>query len=279
MTQATLTEERSSHVGAKDGTLLHVQDWGTGRPVLFVAAWALNSNFWGAAMMATLAAGLRTVAYDRRGHGRSDAPSHGYDVNTLADDLAAILEARQLRDVVIVAHSMGTCEVVRYLTRHGTDRISKLLFVAPTTPYLVKTADNPEGVPVELLEASLTAIAADYPRWIADNEAPFFTSETDSETRAWIKAMMAEVPLPIAISFRRQAGRTDYRSDLAAIDKPLLVIHGDKDASAPLHLTGERTAKAVSGARLLVYNGAPHALPLTHRARFHQDMLAFAQRG
>jgi non-heme chloroperoxidase len=261
---------------ADDGTRLYVQDWGSGRPVLFVAAWALNSDFWGAHVMSMQKAGFRTLAYDRRGHGRSDAPSYGYDADTLADDLAAVIESRDLRDVVVVAHSMGAGEVARYLTRHGAARIAKLILIAPTTPYLVRTADNPDAVPEEMLDGMLVAIAQDFPKWVRDNEPPFFTPETDSETRAWIKAMMLTVPLPIAVTFRRAAGRADFRRDLEAIATPTLILHGDRDASAPLALTGAKTAKLIRDSQLLIYEGAPHALPLTHRVRSIADILAFA---
>jgi non-heme chloroperoxidase len=272
---ALASEPRAPYAVAKDGTRLYVQDWGSGRPMLFVAAWALNSDFWGAHVMSMLKAGFRTLAYDRRGHGRSDAPPHGYDSDTLADDLATIIESRDLRNVVVVAHSMGAGEVVRYLTRHGAGRIAKLIFAAPTTPYLVRAADNTDAVPEEMLDGMLGAIAQDFPKWVRDNEPPFFTPDTDGETRAWIKAMMLSVPLPVAVTFRHAAGRTDFRRDLGAIATPTLILHGDRDASAPLALTGAKTAKLIHGAKLVVYEGAPHALPLTHRDRFIADTIAF----
>ena len=265
-----------SMVVASDGTRLHVQDWGTGRPILFVAAWALDSGFWGSAMVAMVKAGFRCVAYDRRGHGRSDAPSVGYDSDTLADDLAAVIAARGLRDAVIVAHSMGGGEAVRCLARHGSERVARLCLVAPTTPFIPRTGDNPDGVPAELIDAGLAEIAADFPGWVGANERPFFTPETGAETRGWVKAMMLRVPLPVALAFRATAGRTDYRPDLAGIDLPTLVLHGDRDASAPLAITGAKTAAMIRGARLDVYEGAPHALPLTHQARFLRDLAAFA---
>jgi pimeloyl-ACP methyl ester carboxylesterase len=183
-----------SMVAARDGTRLHVQDWGTGRPILFVAAWALDSGFWGSAMVAMVKAGFRCVAYDRRGHGRSDAPSVGYDSDTLADDLATVVSARDLRDAVIVAHSMGAGEAVRCLARHGSGRVARLCLVGPTTPYIPRADNNPGGVPDALIDAGLAEIAEDIPGWVAANDAPFFTPETGAETRAWIKAMMLRTP-------------------------------------------------------------------------------------
>jgi non-heme chloroperoxidase len=274
--KAATNAPRSPFVTANDGTRLYVQDWGSGRPLLFVSAWALNSDFWGTHMHAAMKAGFRALAFDRRGHGRSDAPSYGYDADTLAEDLAHVLDTLDLRDVILVAHSMGAGEAVRYLTRHGAGRISKLVFVAPTTPYLVKTEDNPDAVPEDMLDGMLATIAKNFPEWVRDNEQPFFIAETDNETRTWIKAMMLGVPLPIAITFRHSAGRTDYRSDLKTIEIPALVLHGDHDASAPIALTGVKTAHLLRNGKLVVYEKAPHCLPLTHRDRFLQDLLTFA---
>ena len=265
-----------SMVVASDGTRLHMQDWGTGRPILFVAAWALDSGFWGSAMVAMARAGFRCVAFDRRGHGRSDSPSVGYDSETLADDLAKVIAARDLRDAVIVAHSMGGGEAVRYLARHGSGRVARLCLVASTTPFIPRTDDNPDGVPDALIDAGQAEIAEDFPGWIAANEVPFFAPETGAETRAWIKAMMLRVPLPVALAFRAAAGRTDHRPDLAGIGLPTLVLHGDLDASAPLEITGAKTAAMIRGAQLVVYEGAPHGLPLTHQGRFLRDLAAFA---
>lgn len=262
-------------VTAKDGTRLYVQDWGAGRPFFFVSAWTLNSDFWGTHIHAVTKAGFRAVAYDRRGHGRSDAPSYGYDADTLADDMAGVLDTLDLRDVTLVAHSMGAGEAVRYLTRHGAGRIGRLVLVAPTTPYLLKTEDNPDAVPEQMMDGMLETMAQNFPEWVRNSEQPFFIPETDSETRAWIKAMMLAVPLPIASTFRHSAGRTDFRSDVKKVELPALVLHGDHDASAPIALTGAKTASLLPNGKLVVYENAPHCLPLTHRERFLQDILGF----
>jgi non-heme chloroperoxidase len=264
-------------ISAKDGTRLFVQQWGNGRPIVFVSAWTLNSDFWGTHLQAMASAGFQAIAFDRRGHGRSDAPSCGYDADMLADDLAVVIESLDVQDIVLVSHSMGSGEVARYLTRHGSERVAKLVFVAPTTPYLVKTEDNPDAVPEEMLDGRLAAIAKNFPAWVRDNEPPFFTAETDSETRAWVKAMMLGVSVPVAVTFQKLAGKTDFRPDLKRIELPALVLHGDQDASAPLPLTGAKTADLIRGSKLIVYENAPHALPLTHRDRFLADLTAFAQ--
>jgi len=274
-TAATPRAARSSHVTAKDGTSLFVQDWGSGRPVLFLAAWTFNSSIWGHHIVALNARGYRCVAPDRRGHGRSDMPATGYDLDTLTNDVAAVIEQRDLNDVTLVAYSMGSIEAVNYLARHGSDRIARLVLVAPTTPFLMQTADNPDAVPRAAIDEQLAEIAQDYPGWLAANEAPFFMPDTPEATRAWIREMMLTVPLPVALGCRNTIAFADLRAAAAGIDRPTLFVQGDKDASAPFELTGAKTAKLIKRSRLNVYEGAPHALPLTHGARLVSDLLAF----
>ena len=266
---------RSPYVTAKDGTKLFVQDWGNGKPVVLLSAWTFDASSWGSQIATLDAKGFRCVAPDRRGHGRSEMPSSGYDLDTLTDDVAALIEARDLHDVTLVGFSMGTAEAVNYLGRYGSDRIARLVLVAPTTPFLVKTEDNPDAVPKAMIEADNAAVARDFAKWIAANEAPFFTPDTPEITRTWIREMMLSVPLPVALACRKTTAFADLRAAAARIDRPTLILHGDKDASAPLPLTGAKTAKLIKGSKLIVYEGAPHPLPLTHSERLMADMLAF----
>ena len=263
------------HVAAKDRTKLFVQDWGSGQPLLFLAAWTFNSSVWGSYIAALNAKGFRCVAPDRRGHGRSDMPAAGYDLEALTGDVAAIIEQRDLRDVTLVAHSMGSIEAVNYLARHGSDRIARLVLVGPTTPFLVKTEDNPDGVPKPMIDAQNEAIAHDFQKWMVANETPFFMPDTSEITRAWIREMMLSVPVPVALACRKTISFADLRAAAAGIDRPTMIVQGDKDASAPLPLTGAKTAKLIKGSKLVVYEGAPHALPLTHSERLVSDLLAF----
>jgi pimeloyl-ACP methyl ester carboxylesterase len=272
---AAARQVRSPFVTARDGTKLFVQDWGSGQPVLLLSAWTFDASSWGSQIAALDAKGFRCVAPDRRGHGRSEMPSSGYDLDTLTDDVAAVIEARDLRDITLVGFSMGTAEAVNYLGRYGSDRIARLVLVAPTTPFLVKTEDNPDAVPKAMIEADNAAVARDFAKWIAANEAPFFTPDTPEITRTWIREMMLSVPLPVALACRRTIAFADLRAAAARIDRPTLILHGDKDASAPLPLTGAKTAKLIKGSKLIVYEGAPHPLPLTHSERLIADMLAF----
>jgi non-heme chloroperoxidase len=164
---------------------------------------------------------------------------------------------------------------VNYLARHGAGRVARLVLVAPTTPSIVQTEDNPIAVPRAMVEAQNAAIAQDFPRWMGENEAPFFMPDTPEATRAWIREMMLSVPLPVALACRKTISFADLRAAAKGIDRPTLIVHGDKDASAPLELTGAKTAALIKGSKLAVYEGAPHALPLTHSARLMADLLAF----
>ncbi len=264
-------------VTAKDGTKLYVQDWGTGRPIIFLSAWTFQSNVWGSHMAALTAHGFRCVAPDRRGHGRSDAPSRGYDLETMVDDLSRIMDQLDLHDAILVAHSMGSFEAVRYCAAGGASRIARLMLAAPATPFSTRTADNPEGWPKEAIEAQTHVIARDFPRWIGENEGPFFTPDTSQETRTWIKNMMMRVSLPVALATRAATSTADVRSDLKKITCPTLIVHGDKDVSAPLEMTGARTAKLIPNSRLVVYRNAPHGIILTHQDRFLSDLIGFIE--
>jgi non-heme chloroperoxidase len=212
-----------------DGTRLAFTDWGKGRPVVFVHAWALPSPMWDYQRTPLSQQGLRCIAYDRRGHGRSSLASGGYDCDTLADDLAALLAALELRDVTLVGHSFGCGEVVRYLTRHGSDRVAKVALVAPAgIPFVMKTADNPNGVPGERLELFRATIQQDFPKWLEDGKA-FFVADTSPALQNWGMNLMLTTPLWVAVECNRIMTSTDFRSELPRISVPTLIVHGDKD--------------------------------------------------
>jgi non-heme chloroperoxidase len=262
---------------ARDGVRLHGCAWGEGAPVLFLHSWAMQARMWDYQFAALAPHGRRCLGFDRRGHGRSDQPTNGYDYDTLADDLAAVIEALDLRDVTLVGHSMGAGEVVRYLTRHGSGQVKRIVLLAPTTPFLTQTADNPAGLPAAAFEAMRTAWMADFPGWVAQNAAAFFTPTTSTALIDWAVRMMLEIPLPVALACNRAVAETDFRAELAQIDVPCLVIHGDADVSAPLALTGAPTAALIPGCELKIYKGAPHGLMFTHTDRLNTDLLALAQ--
>jgi pimeloyl-ACP methyl ester carboxylesterase len=219
--------------------------------------------------------GVRCIAYDRRGHGRSDQPAAGYDYDTLADDMAGVIEALDLTDLTLIGHSMGGAEIVRYLSRHGGARVRRIVLLAPVLPYFTKTVDNPHGVPGEMIEAMRAEWLKDFPRWVADNAAAFFTPATSPELRKWALDMLLASTLPVALACNRTVVETDFRAELPRLRVPTLLIHGDNDASAPLEITGRPAAALIPGCQLKIYQGAPHGLMFTHMARLNADLLEF----
>jgi non-heme chloroperoxidase len=268
---------RANVIVTRDGTELFYRSWGQGRPVLFDAAWSFSSQAWQYQMLHASQNGLRAIAFDRRGHGRSSDPGGGYDIDTLADDLAQVIEQLDLKDAVLIGHSLGAAEAVRYVTRHGTGRVSRLALIAPTTPYLLKGPDNPEGLDAQVGVATRTAFAQDFPGIVAANIAPFVTPATSPAMVAWIERMMSSASLQALVECNRALNAEDFRQELPRLKLPVLVLQGDADVSAPLELTGRRTAALIPGARLEVYAGAPHGLIFTHQARVNADLVAFAR--
>ncbi len=272
---AQAASRKPAVVEARDGTRLYFRDWGEGQPVVFASSWALSSEMWAYQVAHLAERGFRCIAFDRRGHGRSDVPGRGYDMDTLADDLGSVIETLGLKDVILVGHSMGGAEVIRYLGRRGTAKVRKVALVAAVGPYVVQTADNPYGAPMAYHQATLKAYATDFPGWAMANQAPFFTPETSPAMKAWLTDQLISTPVPVAVAaFKALIGK-DLRPDLPRIDRPTLVIHGDKDASAPLAITGQRLAAGIRGAELKVYPGAPHGLFVTHMDRLNADLEAF----
>lgn len=274
---ASIRPARPAAILAGDGLQLAYQHWGAGSPVVLVHSWAMHSAMWRQQIPALTEAGLRVIAFDRRGHGRSAGNGQGYDIDTLADDLGAVLDQLDLRGATLVGHSMGSCEIVRYLSRHGSGRVARVVLLAPTTPFLVKTPDNPLGLDKAVFEQARTAWRTDFTRWVADNTAPFFTPQTPAETVQWGVRMMLDCPLPVALAVNRAVTDVDFRPDLAKVHVPTLVLHGDVDASAPLEITGRPTAAHIAGSRLTVLPGAPHGLFLTHADIVNQAIIEFAR--
>lgn len=267
-------------IDSRDGVGLFYRDWGAGNPLVFLAPWAMDSDWWEYQMAYLVGQGLRCIAYDRRGHGRSVEPSGGYDFDTLADDLNDVIERLDLHGVTFVAHSMGCGEVVRYLSRHGASRIARIAMVAPNLPMVVKTADNPGGVEPRLLEEVRARLSKDRPRQYAVNAQAFFNARENSvsaEMMQWWTNMMLKASLRVQLDLQRMATETDFRPELSRISLPTVIIHGDSDASNPIDRTGRRTPALISGSQLKVYERAAHALPITHMERLNQDLLAFAR--
>jgi pimeloyl-ACP methyl ester carboxylesterase len=267
------------YIESSDQTSLFVTEWGSGPPVVFTHAWGLRSDQWDYQIPALADAGLRCVLYDRRGHGRSDRPASGYDFDTLADDLAAVIDHFDLRDITLIGHSLGTRELVRYLTRHGDDRITRMVLVAPTTPQLRRSAENPDGWDPAMLDANYAAVAANVPQWCASFEAagPYFGSSPGSSPGLvdWTIRMIVDTPLRVLLKTLQLNTNVNMAGELQKIQVPTLVLHGDQDASAPIQLTGRKTADLLSDAALRVYPGAGHGLYASDHQAVNADILRF----
>ena len=268
---------RASFIERTDGTTLFYRDWGAGKPIVFVASAGLSSGMWAYQMLPLVQAGYRCVAFDRRGHGRSSDPGRGYDFDTLADDLAAVLETLDLRNIVLVGHSMGCGEITRYLTRHGVERVARIALIAPTTPFLLKTTDNPHGVDKAVFEKLRAGWQLDYPQWLAANARPFVVPETSEAQIQWVMDMMLQTSLQAVIDCNVAVTETDFRDELKRIDRPALIVHGTADQSAPIDLTGRPTAELLPRGELQVYAGAPHGVFLTHIEQLNAALLRFVR--
>jgi non-heme chloroperoxidase len=263
-------------LNSHDGTELFCRRWGGGPPVLFVHGWALNSDAWQPAMLRAVRAGYQAVAYDRRGHGRSDDPGRGYDYDSLADDLAAVIEEFDLKDVTLVGHSMGCAEIARYLSRYGDDRVARAVMVAPFLPFPLKTADNPEGfVELGAAEAMREMWATSFAGWLAQAAPPAFGPGAPGELVAQTIRQMLQCSLQAVIECNITGAQTDLRPELARIATPTLVLHGDADGSCPIELTGRKLPRLMPNCRLNVYPGATHTLIVEQAAQMVDDILGF----
>jgi pimeloyl-ACP methyl ester carboxylesterase len=260
---------------SSDGVNLAYQDWGHGKPILFVHSWALDSQMWAPHMLHFNALGMRTIAMDRRGHGRSEQPGFGYDYDRLADDLAELIEHLDLHELTLVGHSMGTGECARLLSRHGNARIARAVFVSSIAPCYLDAAGTP--LPADTFDPVLEQIHADFPRWLDNGADGFFLpGETGTSTgtiRRTIDIALGTSLVAATACFRTRS-RGDLRNELSRIDVPLLVIHGDRDVSEPA-AHGRAIAGLVPDCRYLEYPGAPHGLYHTHRLPLLADMQAF----
>ena len=265
-----------------DQTPIHYEDWGDGPPIVFLASWASSSRMWQYQMAALADQGFRTIAYDRRGHGRSGSPRSGYDYNTLADDLAGLIDHLDLQGVTLVTHSMGEGEAVRYFTRHGDERVAKLILTCPLGPLPLRTADNPNGLDPAVVEAVRASWKQDLPAWMDANKDGFFGTglpgcAVSPGVVEWTRHDMLQASLWALIECNRSGVATDRRPDMVNIAVPTLIILGDHDQSAPSELAGNVCAELIEGSVLEVYENAPHALYLTHRDRLTADIMRFAK--
>ncbi len=269
-------------IEARDGTPIYYKDWGTGRPIVFIHGWPLNSDMWEYQMTFFASRGYRCVAADRRGFGRSGQPWDGYDYDTLAGDVATLIDSLDLKDVVLVGFSMGGGEVARYIARYGTGRISRAALVASVVPGLLKTPDRPDGVDKAVFDGIRAGIAADRPQFFADFGQAFAGAnrpgvKVSRGALEWLRFLGMQASLRPILECVVAFSETDFRLDTKAFDVPTLVVHGDDDQIVPLAVSSEVAARLIPNARLSVYKGAPHGMFFTHKDRLNAELLAFIE--
>ncbi|TDE91488.1 alpha/beta hydrolase [Occultella glacieicola] len=270
-------------VTTEDGAQIFYKDWGIdGSPVILSHGWPLNADAWEATARFLAENGHRAIAHDRRGHGRSSQTWHGNEMNTYADDLAGLIDHLDLNDITLVGHSTGGGEIVRYIGRHGTERVAKLVLVSAVPPLMLAGDDNPEGLPVAVFDGIRAGEAADRSQLYRDlADGPFFGNNRNNDVSQgirdafWLQSMACghRAAYECIAAF----SATDFRPDLATVDIPTLVIHGDDDQIVPFEVGGKRSAALIPGATLTVYEGGAHGLPDTDRDRLHADLLAFIE--
>lgn len=269
-------------VGTENGTPieLHYEDYGTGKPVVLIHGWPLSGRSWEAQVPALVEAGHRVITYDRRGFGQSSQPWDGYDYDTFAADLDALIQHLDLREVTLVGFSMGGGEVVRYISTYGTDRVAKAVLAAAVPPYLYASSDNPDGgLDDETIAGFEDAVRTDRLAFLDEFTTNFFGADGQLQVseplREYAKTIAAFASPKGTLECIAAFGRTDFRADLAKVTLPTLVIHGDSDAIVPFEVSGQRSAQTLADSQLVVISGGPHGLNASHPAEFNQALLAF----
>ena len=263
-----------------DGTELYVKDWGTGQPVILLHGWPLSADSWDDQAMAIANAGYRAIAYDRRGFGRSSQPWNGYDYDTLADDLAAVVAYAGAPSVVLAGFSMGGGEVARYMSRHGGKGVAKAVLVSSVVPYMLKTADNPHGTDQTVFDTMAAGMKEDRAKFFAGFFEDFYgssmlSSPVSDEVIETSRTIAMQASLKATLACAGSFATTDFRPDLPHFRVPTLIIHGTSDKTVPIDAAGRAAAQGIAGSTLLEYDGAPHGLFASHKERLTKDLLMF----
>lgn len=275
-----ITTQNTGAIAVRDGTRIFYKDWGSGQPVVFSHGWPLNADAWDDQLRFLASHGYRTIAHDRRGHGRSSQPWNGNDMDTYADDLAELIETLDLRGAVLVGHSTGGGEVTRYVGRHGTSRVAKAVLVGAIPPLMLKTAKNPLGTPREVFDGLRSGLADDRSQFYWDLSEQFYgANRPGSKVSHGVREMFwlwsMQVGMKAAYDCIAAFSETDLTADLKQFDIPTLIIHGDDDQIVPISASALRSARIVKDATLKIYPGAPHGLTTTWKYQFDADLLEF----
>lgn len=264
----------------KDGTEIYYKDWGTGQVVTFSHGWPLTADAWDAQMLFLGQQGFRVIAHDRRGHGRSDQPWTGNDMDTYADDLAAILDQLDIREATMVGHSTGGGEVARYIGRHGTERVAKAVLIAAVPPHMLQTPSNPQAAPMSVFDGLRQGLVADRSEFFKNLAMPFFGYNRDGAKSSqgqidlfWMQGMMGGIKCEYDCI--EAFSETDFTDDLKKMTIPTLVLHGDDDQIVPIDIASRKTVKILPNGTLKEYAGAPHGVAVTHADQVNADLLAF----
>jgi non-heme chloroperoxidase len=267
-------------ITTQDGTRIYYKDWGTGQPVVFSHGWPLSADAWEDQMLFLADRGYRCIAHDRRGHGRSDQPWNGNEMDTYADDLAALVQALDLKNAIHVGHSTGGGEVARYIGRHGTQRVAKAILISAVPPLMLKTPSNPGGLPMEAFDQIRAAVIADRSQFWKDLSAPFYGANRSGASVSqglrdsfWLQGMMAGHKA--VFDCIKAFSETDFTEDLKKFDVPTLILHGDDDQIVPIGAAAMLSSKLVKGATLKMIPGAPHGLCSTLKNQVNAELLAF----
>jgi non-heme chloroperoxidase len=267
-------------ISSKDGTQIYYKDWGKGPVVVFSHGWPLNADAWDGQMQFLVQQGFRVVAHDRRGHGRSDQASSGNDMNGYADDLAAVIETLDLRNATLVGHSTGGGEVARYVGRHGSKRVAKIVLIAAVPPLLLKTTTNPEGLPLEVFDSLRALLMKDRSQFYKDFAVQFYGANRPGAKvsqglldQFWLWSMQSG--LRNSYECIKAFSETDFTGDLREINVPALVLHGEDDQIVPVNDSARKSARLIKGAKDVYYPGAPHGITATHQDQINAELLAF----
>jgi non-heme chloroperoxidase len=269
-----------STITTKDGTRIYYKDWGEGPAVMFSHGWPLNADAWDGQMLFLAQNGFRAIAHDRRGHGRSSQPSSGNNMDGYADDLAALIEALDLHDVTLVGHSTGGGEVARYIGRHGTARVAKAVLIAAVPPFMLKTAANPEGLPIELFDGLRASLFNDRAQTYREFASMFYGANRPGAKvsqgvldQFWLWSMQSG--LKNAYESIKAFSETDFTEDLKKFDVPTLVLHGEDDQIVPVKDSAMKSARLIKGPKDVYYPGAPHGITATHQDQVNAELLRF----